>query len=134
MSDAMTATETGGSPSSLYLDRIRTMRHVRNGKERVIEAILFVAAFCAVAVTVAETRRRPHEVMVTLSTAHPAKFPDAVRLAIGLEPPVPPPLADLLKKPERFEVLANDLMAVERFVESRTRAVSAGHLVGGGAA
>ena len=44
MSDAMTATETGGSPSSLYLDRIRTMRHVRNGKERVIEAILFVAA------------------------------------------------------------------------------------------
>ncbi|CUB06226.1 phosphate ABC transporter permease [Tepidiphilus sp. HLB4] len=53
MSDAMTATETGGSPSSLYLDRIRTMRHVRNGKERVIEAILFVAAFCAVAVTVA---------------------------------------------------------------------------------
>jgi threonine synthase len=88
----------------------------------------------AVAVTVAETRRRPHEVMVTLSTAHPAKFPDAVRLAIGLEPPVPPPLADLLKKPERFEVLANDLMAVERFVESRTRAVSAGHLVGGGAA
>jgi threonine synthase len=80
----------------------------------------------AVAVTVAERRRRANEVMVTLSTAHPAKFPDAVRLATGQEPPVPAQLAELVQKPERYDVLPNDLIAVERSIESRTRAISLG--------
>ncbi|MBP0575613.1 hypothetical protein J8J27_33330, partial [Mycobacterium tuberculosis] len=78
---------------------------------------------------VAQARRRPQEVMVTLSTAHPAKFPEAVRLATGLEPPLPPQLAELLQRPERYDVLPNDLMAVEHYVESRTRAVSVGGAV-----
>jgi threonine synthase len=80
----------------------------------------------AVGVSVAQTKRRPHEVMITLSTAHPAKFPDAVRLALGMEPPVPPQLAELLKRPERYEVLPNDLIAIERYIESRTRATTVG--------
>jgi threonine synthase len=80
----------------------------------------------AVAVTVARARRRPQEVMITLATAHPAKFPDAVRLATGLEPPLPAPLADLTKRRERYDVLANDLIAVERYIEARTRAITVG--------
>jgi threonine synthase len=59
--------------------------------------------------------------VVTLATAHPAKFPDAVERATGLRPPLPPHLADLLERPERFTVLANDQGAVERFIRERAR-------------
>lgn len=54
--------------------------------------------------------------MVALSTAHPAKFPDAVEAASGEHPPLPPHLADLYERPEEFTVLPNDLAAVEGFI------------------
>ena len=38
--------------------------------------------------------------MVTLATAHPAKFPDAVERATGVRPPLPAHLADLFDRPE----------------------------------
>src|SRR5262249_24655842 len=47
--------------------------------------------------------------IVALATAHPAKFPDAVERATGRRPALPPPLSDLLDRPERVEVLPNDL-------------------------
>jgi threonine synthase len=60
--------------------------------------------------------------VVTLATAHPAKFPDAVERATGIRPALPPHLADLLERTERVAPLANDLATVEQFVEmSRTR-------------
>jgi threonine synthase len=59
--------------------------------------------------------------MITLSTAHPAKFPDAVERACGVRPGLPPRMADLFDRPERFSVLANDAAAVEAFVEGRAR-------------
>src|SRR5690606_29964168 len=39
--------------------------------------------------------------VVTLATAHPAKFPDAVERATGVRPALPPHLADLFERPER---------------------------------
>lgn len=54
--------------------------------------------------------------VVTLATAHPAKFPDAVERATGVRPPLPPHLADLFDRPEHTTVLPNDLAAVQRFV------------------
>src|SRR5690606_3569282 len=60
--------------------------------------------------------------MVTLATAHPAKFPAAVAAASGVEPPLPTWLADLHERPERLSVLANDPRAVEDFILARTRA------------
>jgi threonine synthase len=59
---------------------------------------------------------------VVLATAHPAKFPDAVEAATGIRPPLPDRLADLFERPERVELLANDLTAVESFVEGFTAA------------
>lgn len=59
--------------------------------------------------------------MVTLATAHPAKFPDAVRAATGIEPALPPWLADLNDRRERYDVLPNDQGAVEAYVRDRTR-------------
>ncbi len=55
--------------------------------------------------------------VVTLATAHPAKFPDAVEQATGVRPSLPAHLADLMERDERFTVLPNDLAAVGRFVE-----------------
>jgi threonine synthase len=60
--------------------------------------------------------REPGEPTVVLATAHPAKFPDAVERATGLRPPLPPQLADLHERPERLEVLPNDLATIQDFI------------------
>ena len=61
--------------------------------------------------------------MVTLATAHPAKFPAAVKAASGVDPALPAWLADLYDRPERLSVLANQQQSVEDFILARTRAV-----------
>ena len=61
--------------------------------------------------------------MITLATAHPAKFPDAVSGA-GLDqsPVLPLHLSDLFERPERFEVLPNDLRSVQEFMAGHINA------------
>jgi threonine synthase len=71
----------------------------------------------AVGVGVAEALgTTPGVPMVCLGTAHPAKFPDAVEAAIGIRPPLPPHLADLLERPERIEHVTADLGEVQTLV------------------
>jgi threonine synthase len=60
--------------------------------------------------------------IVCLATAHPAKFPAAVKAATGIEPPLPAWLSDLYQRPERYDVVANDQGAVEGFIRARSRA------------
>jgi threonine synthase len=62
--------------------------------------------------------------IVTLSTAHAAKFPEAVERATGARPPLPPHLADLFERPERTQTLPNDLATVQSFVRSVARIVA----------
>jgi threonine synthase len=76
----------------------------------------------AVGVEVARRNLDPDIAMVTLSTAHPAKFPDAVLASAGVSATPPAALADLHERPERVTVLANDQDAVERFIAQHTRA------------
>jgi threonine synthase len=77
----------------------------------------------AVAVAVAEKEARdPHIPMVVLSTAHPAKFPDAVEAACGVRPQLPDWLADLDSRPERQTLIAADQAAVEKFIVGASRA------------
>jgi threonine synthase len=59
---------------------------------------------------------------VVLSTAHPAKFPDAVTQAIGTAPPEPRRLSGLKNLPERVETLAHDRALIQRFISSRLTA------------
>jgi threonine synthase len=54
--------------------------------------------------------------VITMATAHPAKFPDAIERATGVRPALPEHLADLLDRPERTEVASNDLAVVEDLV------------------
>jgi threonine synthase len=49
---------------------------------------------------------KPAAPMVTLATAHPAKFPDAVKQACGIDPALPAWLSDLMQREERFSVVA----------------------------
>ncbi len=67
----------------------------------------------AVGVKVAEDLRDPATPMITLATAHPAKFPDAVEAATGIRPPLPPRMADLYDRPERLIRVPNDLDALK---------------------
>ncbi len=58
----------------------------------------------------------PDRPIVSMATAHPAKFPHAVELATGVRSPLPPDLADLMERPEHTEVVPNDLATVEDLV------------------
>ena len=77
----------------------------------------------AVGVAAAERTAEDAVPMVVLSTAHPAKFPDAVERATGLRPPLPERLADLYERPERYEVLDADLAQIQAHVAQRARIV-----------
>ncbi len=72
------------------------------------------------AVGLAAARRigpaRPGTPLVALSTAHPAKFPETVRAATGVEAPPPPQVRALERRTERFERLPPDVEAVKAIV------------------
>jgi len=64
-----------------------------------------------------KVRSSPITPMVCLATAHPAKFPEAVRKAgYPLDPALPHHMADLFEREERYTVKANDLADIQAFV------------------
>ena len=78
---------------------------------------LLIDPHTAVGIGVAQRHRQPDEHVVSLATAHPAKFPDAVEKATGIRPDLPPHLADIFDRREDYAVLPNDLATVEDFVD-----------------
>ena len=91
------------------------------------ETGIFVDPHTAVGIAVAEKEKRdPAVPMVVLSTAHAAKFPDAVEAACGARPPLPDWLSDIANRPERITALPADQSAVERFVHKTSRAAQEG--------
>ncbi len=61
----------------------------------------------------------PSVPIVTLATAHPAKFRDAVERATGQRPPLPARISGLFEREERYVVLPNDIQAVEDWIAER---------------
>ena len=61
--------------------------------------------------------RDPATPMITLATAHPAKFPDAVEAATGQRPPLPDHMADLFDREERVTRVPNDLEALKDIIK-----------------
>ncbi|MBW4707670.1 threonine synthase [Roseobacter sp. YSTF-M11] len=76
----------------------------------------------AVGVKVAEAHRVTGTPMITLATAHPAKFPDAVEEAAGRHPPLPPRMADLYERAERVSRVPNDLAALTAHIKGHRAA------------
>lgn len=69
-----------------------------------------------------KARRRTDIPMVCLATAHPAKFPEAVRKAGQSEDPaLPHHMQDLFERDERFSVQPKDLAAVQQFIAGNIR-------------
>jgi threonine synthase len=55
-------------------------------------------------------------ITITLATAHPAKFPDAVKQATGITPALPAHLADLFERKEQFASMKRDLGALKAYI------------------
>jgi threonine synthase len=70
---------------------------------------------------VAAERVAPAGNTVVLSTAHPAKFPDAIEAITGTRPALPAHQVHLMTDAERFETLPNSLSSVQNFVLKHCR-------------
>ena len=130
-------TERGFTLDEPPLQRIRRdFRGHRVDEEQTLAAIsdtfrateLLVDPHTAVGLHAAEQARRTGEVdpatpLVTLATAHPAKFPGAVAKATGKLPPLPEHLADLYEREETYDRLPADLGEVQQYIRQRTHAV-----------
>ena len=91
-------------------DTLSTMRSVFENSGMLLDP------HTAVGVKVARDYAEEGIPMLTMATAHPAKFPDAVERATGERPALPPHLANLFDLPEHTTALPNDLATVQAFV------------------
>ena len=108
------------------LDARSLFTSFRLDDEETLETIADVYANCeylldphtAIGVAAARAKRRDNKTpMVCLATAHPAKFPEAILKAGNIgEPPLPNHMSDLFEREERYQVLADDIQAVQQFV------------------
>lgn len=90
--------------------------------ESLQECSYLVDPHTAVGLHVAEKYLSAETPMVTLATAHPAKFPDAVKAACGVYPDLPARMGDMMKREEHMSVLPNDIAKLEAFIEEHSRA------------
>ncbi len=86
-------------------------------KQTLTHSAELVCPHTAVGIKVAEKHRTAEVPMITLATAHPAKFPAAVEKASGEHPPLPSRMSDLYERPERVTRIANDLGALEDHIK-----------------
>jgi threonine synthase len=100
------------SGSSAHEDRIRAIRLVHERFGVVIDP------HTADGVKVGLEHRDPLVPLICLETALPAKFAATIRSALGRDPQRPAELADLEKRPQRFQVVANDPEALKRRIEA----------------
>lgn len=119
-------TKGGFHLSQGILDRLRTTFESGRASEEETSAQIkasfaetgeILCPHSAVAVKVAEAHLDGSVPMVTLATAHPAKFPDAVEVSIGVRPPLPNRLSDLYDRSERVTRVENDLGKLEEKIE-----------------
>lgn len=76
----------------------------------------------ATAVHASKRFEKPKSPMIVLATAHPAKFPAAIKSACGIDPALPSWLSDLMHREETFDVLQPELDSVETYIARNARA------------
>lgn len=102
--------------------------HYLSGRASEAETMATIASFLkssgellcphsAIGVKVADEMRVSGTPMITLATAHPAKFPDPVEKASGQHPPLPPRMGDLYERAERVSRVPNDLVALTAHIK-----------------
>ena len=86
------------------------------------ECGMLIDPHTAVGVEAARMKRHdPAQAMVSLATAHPSKFPDAVKKATGITPELPAHLSNLFEREEQFTVLPNQLDLLQEVIRSQSR-------------
>jgi threonine synthase len=94
-------------------------------RRTVEEADMLIDPHTAIGLAAARGADLPGDVpVVTLATAHPAKFPDAVERATGRRPGLPARVEGLFEREERYDTLPATLQAVEAFVSERAMAAA----------
>lgn len=86
------------------------------------EAAQVIDPHSAIGLAAARRAELPADVpVVTLATAHPAKFADAVERATGVRPGLPARVGDLFDRQERYDVLPGTLDAVRDYIAERAK-------------
>ena len=106
--------EAGALFSSARIDADRMQLAMRWAHDRANETIDPHSAIGLAAAQDAELDRSIP--IVTLATAHPAKFGDAVERATGIRPVLPARIGALFERQERYTVLPAEIDAIESFV------------------
>lgn len=68
-----------------------------------------------------QSQEDPTVPVVTVATAHPSKFPDAVEQATGIRPALPPHLADLMDRAEYMIGMPNDLAKITALIRAEAQ-------------
>ncbi len=93
---------------------LETIKHFAEEHEYVLDP------HTAVGVKAAYDHRKPGIPVVCLSTAHPAKFGDAVFEATGKQPEMPAPLADIVTRESRCQLMDSDVNEVKNFLKKQS--------------
>ena len=56
---------------------------------------------------------------VVLATAHPCKFPDAIKKSINLKADLPEELMLILDKKENYDIIDNNLDKIKKYIKER---------------
>jgi threonine synthase len=110
--------EAHGAMRALFdgqaVDEAQTSATIRSTLEQTGELI---DPHTAVAMTAAQrVRARSEAPLIVLSTAHPAKFPEAVLEAAGAEPRLPAAAVGLNARAEHYDRLPNDADAIKAYL------------------
>ena len=103
------------SGSSTHADRLATIRDTDRQYGIVIDT------HTADGLKVAREQVERGVPMIVLETALPAKFAATIFEALGREPERPAALQGIEKLPKRFTVMASDVQAVKRYIESASK-------------
>ncbi len=101
-------------------DTTRALQWAHRNADQVIDPHTGVGLHASLAMT--DQQVAPGTPIVTLATAHPAKFPDAVERALGVRPALPARVGDLFGREEHFTPIAGDYEASRDFVLSHAAA------------
>jgi threonine synthase len=100
------------SGRSTHADRLATIRSIYHASGRIVDP------HTADGIKVARESRRSGVPMICLETAQAAKFSETIVEAIGRPAPLSGELAEMLKRPQRFQQVPADVSAVRRVIEA----------------
>jgi threonine synthase len=116
----LTSAQSGGAATTLTSDRVESGDMSEAMRWACAEAGNVIDPHTAIGLAAARRAGLPADVpVVTLATAHPAKFGDAVERATGTRPTLPSRVGDLFDREERYITLDATFAAVSEYIAGR---------------